>query len=256
MLELLKKLEEIRCSFLNRDSEILDLAEACNPDVLQSVASCMVACAQTIDGVVKTHAYKLSEAEKEEFEKFCKNKKEEVEGPPEKSLEITEEDLEAVAALAQEFSKSGDRLLQRQASVLDQVLLTFAVPEARAEEKKAYDEKIAQIKDSLKKNSPEPQVKKSFDAKEVAKAVDNSIKEYKPLEAPLKTRSCIEHPGHQLIRVSDDVYQCSLDKKEYNYKSGYTTLSGNKVPGGDVALQSQMAYNSYTSFPMSFNSKK
>jgi len=256
MLELLKKLEEVRCSFLDRDHEVLDLADQAGPDMLQAVAGCFIACAQAVDNLVKSQSYKLGEQEKKEFEEFCKNKKEEL-GEVEEKEEMTPKDLEAVAALAEEFSKSSDSLLRRQASVLDQVLLTFAVAEAREEEKKAYQEKISEIKKNLNKNKETTEnVKVSFKADEVAKVVDKNVKEYKPLEAPLKTRSCIDHPGHQLIRVSDDVYQCSLDKKTYDYKNGFTTLKGNKVPGGDVALQSHTAYNAYVNVPMSFNVKK
>jgi len=252
MLELLKKLEELRCSLLNRDHEILALAEGCGPDMLQAVAGCMVGCATAIDNLCKGNVYKLSDKEKQDFESFCKNQSSE---PKEQDDKVTSEDLEAVAALAEEFSKSGDQLLRRQASVLDQVLLTFAVPEARQAEKAAYDDKIAQIKNDLK-NPPKQQVKNSFKADEMAKAVDQQIKEYSPLEAPLKTRSCIDHPGHQLIRLSDDVYECSLDRKKYDYKNGFTTLKGNKVPGGDVSLQTQMGYAAYSNMPTSFNVKK
>jgi len=255
MLELLKKLEELRCSLLNRDHEILALAEDCGTDMLQAVAGCMVGCATAIDGICKGNVYKLSDKEKEEFESFCKQKKAEVGEVEEKTEKVTSEDLEAVAALAEEFSKSSDTLLRRQASVLDQVLLTFAVPGSREAEAAAYDSKIAQIKEDMK-NPPKQQVKTSFKADEAAKAVDKSVKEYSPLEAPLKTRSCIDHPGHQLIRLSDDVYECSLDHKKYDYKNGYTTLKGNKVPGGDVSLQSQMGYSAYSNMPTSFNIKK
>lgn len=255
MLELLKKLEELRCSFLNRDHEILGLADQVSPDMLQSVAGCFIGCATAIDAICKSNSYKLGEEERKQFEEFCQSKKEEL-GEVEEKEEMTPKDLEAVAALAEEFSKSGDALLRRQASVLDQVLLTFANSDTREAEKQALQNKISEIKKNLGKSSQEENVKLSFKADEVAKVVDKNIKEYKPLEAPLKTRSCIDHPGHQLIRVSDDVYQCSLDKKTYDYKNGFTTLKGNKVPGGDVALQSHTAYNAYVNVPMSFNIKK
>ena len=71
------------------------------------------------------------------------------------------------------------------------------------------------------------------------KAIDNSIKEYRPLEAPLSTRTCPDHPGAQIARVGEDTYQCSLDKKVYNYKGGFTTMKGNVIPGGDVSAQTQ-----------------
>jgi len=251
MLELLKKLEELRCSFLDRDHEVLDLAEKAGTDALEEVAQRFISFSSMLHELCKSLCKNLDEKDSKEFEDFCKSKKEEVEGPEEKTEKVTEKDLEAVAALAEEFSKSSDILLRRQASVLDQVLLTFATSEAREDQKKAYDAKIAQIKENLGKDKKET-IKQSFKADEVAKVVDKNLKEYRPLETPLKTRSCTDHPGHQLIRISDDVYQCSLDKKTYDFKNGYTTLKGNKVPGGDVALQSHMSYTN----TMSFNQKK
>jgi hypothetical protein len=66
------------------------------------------------------------------------------------------------------------------------------------------------------------------------------MKEYKTLEAPLNSRSCPDHPGAQIKRIGEHEFQCSLDGKVYNYESGYKMLDGSKVPGGDVAGQTQM----------------
>jgi hypothetical protein len=126
--------------------------------------------------------------------------------------------------------------------------MTFAIPESKQEHKKAYEDKLLEIKNRLQNKS---NVKEAFKADEVAKVVDDNIKEYKPLETALKTRTCPDHPGAQMQRLSDDVYQCSLDKKTYDFKSGFTTMKGNKVPGGDVTLQTQFD-NTRT---MSFHSK-
>ncbi len=40
-----------------------------------------------------------------------------------------------------------------------------------------------------------------------------------------------------MARVGEHQFQCSLDKKVYNYEAGYTTEKGEKVPGGSVAFQ-------------------
>jgi hypothetical protein len=38
-------------------------------------------------------------------------------------------------------------------------------------------------------------------------------------------------------RIAQDMVQCPLDKKTYNYAEGYTTEKGEKVPGGSVSEQ-------------------
>jgi hypothetical protein len=62
-------------------------------------------------------------------------------------------------------------------------------------------------------------------------------KQYTIMEAPLSTRYCPDHPGVPLMRVGDHQAQCELDKKIYNYETGYTLNNGSKVPGGDVSQQ-------------------
>ncbi len=46
--------------------------------------------------------------------------------PPTESL-LTPESLEEMAAVAQAFDESGDEMLRRQASVIDEILLTYPV---------------------------------------------------------------------------------------------------------------------------------
>ena len=43
-----------------------------------------------------------------------------------------------------------------------------------------------------------------------------------------------------MARIGDNVWQCDLDKKVYDYANGYTDEKGNKVPGGDVANQTKL----------------
>lgn len=151
---------------------------------------------------------------------------------------ITPEKLEELAAVAASFDESGDELLQKQASVLDELLLTLAAPKGYAFNfKKAEDDKLESLKKKYKAVKEEQD--KNIGAKEAVEAIKNSpvAKEYRMLEAPLSTRTCIDHPGAQLAHIGDDSWQCSLDHKIYNYSTGFTTLRGDKVPGGSVSEQ-------------------
>ena len=93
----------------------------------------------------------------------------------------------------------------------------------------------------LKKLYEEP--KKVLDdvikVKDAKEAIKNSPfnKEYRIMEHELSTRTCPDHPGAQMGRVGEHMWQCAMDKKVYNYLTGYTTEKGEKVPGGDVAEQ-------------------
>lgn len=163
------------------------------------------------------------------------------------SEELTSENLESVAALADELDNTEDPDLQKYASVLDQILLTIGTPKGAQEAfKRAEDKEIEKLRTKYREQAIEEYYKKpteKLDEKikeaDTVKAIKDSIKQYRPLEAPLSTRSCPEHPGSPLQRIGDYVYQCSLDKKVYDFKSGYTSLKGNKVPGGDVSQQTQ-----------------
>ena len=81
--------------------------------------------------------------------------------------------------------------------------------------------------------------------KEVNKLADaeKDVKNHKALKEelisdhPLQTRTCPEHPGVQMRRISDNIAQCSLDNKVFNYEAGYQLLDGTKVPGGSVSNQ-------------------
>jgi hypothetical protein len=151
---------------------------------------------------------------------------------------LDQDSLNEIATIAAEFDRSGDPELEKQASVLDQILMTLAAPQDAIENsKKAFDAEI----DRIKKNKANAAISKnSVDAKAVSKAFKEQIKDYRPLEAPLNTRTCPDHPGAQIIRIDDQTYQCSLDKKIYNYKDGFTTMKGNKIPGSDVARQTDL----------------
>lgn len=171
---------------------------------------------------------------------------------------ITPESLTEMATIASEFDKSGNSLLMKQAQVLDEILLTIGAQKAAiTAAKHAQDDEIARLKSEAanEENKNLYTIVKKFHDKDnhVAEAQEaiKKIKEYRPMEASLNTRTCPDHPGAQMARVAEGTYQCSLDKGIYNYESGYTTMNGNKVPGGDVSNQTQFLHdrpNEFTSF--------
>ena len=159
-----------------------------------------------------------------------------------KEGELTAEKLEGIAALATEFDRSGDEFLMKQASVLDDVILTIA-KNAVAQGRASSDEELARLHQkyhSQKREEYYKQPKESLDkwnqAKETINAVDK-VKKFEPLEAPLQTRYSPDYPGQSMIRISDGIYQDSVTGKIYDFKTGYTTNKGNKVPGGAVENQ-------------------
>ena len=160
--------------------------------------------------------------------------------PPTESL-ITPESIEETAALAAAFDATNDPELKKMASVLDELLLTIAAPPgALADKRAAEDNRIEELK--KKYQQPRETLRAQQKVNETEKAIDKSglTKEYRILEQPLSARSCPDHPGAQLQRVGEHMFSCELDHKVYNYETGYTLNNGNKVPGGDVSLQSQM----------------
>jgi hypothetical protein len=152
---------------------------------------------------------------------------------------ITPEKLEEIAAVAAAFDESGDELLQKQANVLDEILLTLSAPKDYAFNfKKAEDAQLEVLKKKYYKDTKEEQDKSN----KVSEALDSikkspAYKDYRPMEAPLSTRTCPDHPGAQIARIGESEWQCSLDHKIYNYDVGFTTLKGDKVPGGSVSEQ-------------------
>jgi hypothetical protein len=159
--------------------------------------------------------------------------------PPEES-NITPQSIEETAALAQALDESGDPQLKRMASVLDELLLTVAAPpNAYAERKDLIDARADEIK--KKYQDPRKDLYKYNKLERSEKAIEESgfTKTYKILEAPLSSRYCPDHPGAQIARVGEHMWQCDLDKKTYNFETGFELANGSKVPGGDVAQQTQ-----------------
>jgi hypothetical protein len=152
---------------------------------------------------------------------------------------ITPESIEETAALAAALDGSDDPQLKKMASVLDELLLSIAAPPNAYAERKDLQEQRA-ITLQKKYQEPREELNKYNKKSEVEKAIDNSgmTKEYRILEAPLSTRYCPDHgAGVQVQRIGEHMVMCSLDHKTYNYETGFTLNSGEKIPGGSVALQ-------------------
>lgn len=157
--------------------------------------------------------------------------------PPTESV-ITPESIEETAALAAALDATNDPQLKKMASVLDELLLTIAAPPGALADKQAAEN--GRIEELRKKyQQPRETLREYHKTSQQEKAIadSNFTKEYKILEAPLSSRYCPDHPGAQISRVGEHVWQCELDKKTYNYETGFELNSGNKVPGGDVAQQ-------------------
>lgn len=175
---------------------------------------------------------------------------------------LTPEALDEMAVLASEFDASGDPLLMKQAALLDEILLTIGAPHGVvAAAKRAQDNEVAKIKNKNKTETVDLYkfVKEEHDKQnrvvEAVKAINDKVKEYRPLEAAMSTRSCPDHPGAQLGRIGENIYQCSMDKGVYDFQAGFTTMKGNKVPGGDVSTQTQ-ALEEQPNEMMSFDSRE
>ena len=169
---------------------------------------------------------------------------------PEEPSKINEKSIEEIAALASEFDASGDPFLKKQASVLDEILLTIATPpNALKNAKLAEDARIEALK--KKYYSAKDDIDAVNKVADIQKAIDNSgmTKTYRILEAPLNTRYCPDHAGSMLARKAESQWQCGLDGKIFDFANGYTKENGTKVPGSSVELQTpQEQSESYTIF--------
>jgi hypothetical protein len=151
---------------------------------------------------------------------------------------LTPEAIEQTAAIATAFDASGDPQLKKMASVLDELLLTIAAPpNALAQIKQAEDDRIEQLRKRYEQPRKDLHEYNKIGVSEQAIDKSNFAKPQTINERPLQTRTCPDHPGAQMSRVGEHMFQCDLDKKQYNYETGYTLENGEHVPGGSVDLQ-------------------
>lgn len=237
MKELKEALESLAESLSSRDNEVLVLADKVGDlEILNQVARALTDASDNIRSVAQNVESKLSQ---------------------DKEAGITFDRLDEMVALANSFDESGDELLIRQASVIDDILLTIGANKSTVTQaKRAQDFEI----EKLRAKQPEPTdpysiAKKEHDrdngVEESRKLISDAVKEYRPLESGLSTRTCPDHPGAQMSRIADRTFQCSLDKGIYNYESGFVTMKGNSIPGGDVSNQTQSLHdrpNEFTAF--------
>ena len=246
---LVEKLTSLYRKFLDLDNELLVEAEKAGTEELLIISRCFIGIAEQL----KQAAYSVSSKQEtdEVLDLLTSKKSEEKESSEDEEDEKTAS-LRSLSELANILGESEDISLQKTSSMIDNILLTLAIDNAEKRNNfyKQFSDKIAEIKakkDSHQENNDK--IKKSFHGQEAIDAVDKQLKHYVPMEAPLKTRTCPDHPGYQIQRISDDVYQCSLDKKTYDFKAGFTTLNGNKVPGTSVEMQSQVPLMNINPYP-------
>lgn len=164
-----------------------------------------------------------------------------------KSIEptITTDTLDTIAQLAAALDDSNDSSLQKKASLLDELLVTISSPKnALAESKAKGEDEINRLREEYRAktrddlyNDRKERLDDMSQKKAIQKGVKEQVKEYRPMEGPLQTRYCPDHPGVSTIRLGDRIYQCALDHKIYDYTVGYTTQKGNQIPGGGVEHQ-------------------
>jgi len=168
---------------------------------------------------------------------------------PSEESHLTPESIDQLSEIATAFDESGDVNLQKQASVIDELLFTIAAPPDYLDKKKASeDNRLDDLKRKYEDNAAKLKEINKIEDSEKAIKESGITKEYMIMEAPLSTRCCPDHPGVQISRVGDDMWQCSMDKKVYNYATGYTLQNGMKVPGGDVSNQSMHTPESHSLF--------
>lgn len=175
--------------------------------------------------------------------------------------------LSALVALANVLDESRDTVLMKYAAVLDGVIEEEALKKKEAQYTRYnFPEGFDKLKQRLEKEKVQkPDTWEAIDKiretdrtdkresnyggaykkrkdeacrpAEVHRQYKEQVAHYRPLQMPLSTRTCPDHPGAQMMRVADNTYQCSLDHRIYPWNEGFVTYKGNVVPGGDVANQ-------------------
>jgi hypothetical protein len=221
-MNLRDKLEILSEQLIDSNNEILILAEEENdPELFENVVKAMVSASY----LIKNAYNKISSKEEA----------------------VTPKMLDELVEFATALDMSGDESLQKKAAVIDQLLLNLGVAKQYDQVfKEAQEEEISKLRKEYREKSLDPAYKfpkeeldRDILAAEAAEAIKKSIKEYRPLETALSTRYCPDHPGTSVMRVTDEVYQCPLDKKIYNYREGFETMRHNVVPGTSVQNQTQ-----------------
>ena len=158
---------------------------------------------------------------------------------------VSHESLDSLAELAAALDSSEDPALRSTASVIDELLITVA---ASAEEVAKLRDAQSKKIDLIKQNYGQPRldIAESDKHASTGKAIEKSEiggKKYISMESPMSTRTCPDHFGTPVSRVGEDTYACPLDNKVYDFKTGFTNMKGDEIPGGNVANQTQLQLN-------------
>lgn len=166
---------------------------------------------------------------------------------------ITPESLEELAILAEAFDDSDDEQLQKSAAVIDELLLTICSDRSLIRKAKETEDNRIETLKKIYHDTLEKQHELNGTSKEAVQAIQksDSYQEYRSLESPLECRTCIDHPGSSLKRVGQDLWQCVVDNKVYNWREGFETLQGNKVKPSAVENQSHFDQQSFSTFNQS-----
>jgi hypothetical protein len=131
----------------------------------------------------------------------------------------------------------------KKAEVLDEVLFTISNGAAEAiHTKKAADQaELDRLRATYKRKQEDLYKGNAIpkEAEQAQKKVLDQIPQQKLNQNPLSHRNCPDHPGAQTVRLADGTFQCSLDRKVYSFRDGFTKMDGIKVPGGAVENQTK-----------------
>lgn len=155
------------------------------------------------------------------------------------------------AHLATALDLSEDDELIKFASVLDEILLTIGADRNSTKKYKlAEDKEVEKLRAKFREETlldvyskAKIEENKQNNSEEAIKAIEDKVKIYRPMEHALSSRQSPDMPGISLMRIGDNVYQCPVTKKIYDYAAGYTTLAGDTIPGTSVTNQTQLSEN-------------
>jgi hypothetical protein len=162
----------------------------------------------------------------------------------EKASDLSEDDIDELGEIAQIFDESDDEDLKKKASVLDEILITIGANKDFKENfKKAESDEIEALRAKLRRETGEKLYSNSEKEyqEEAKKKIEEKVKTYRPLQGSLSTRYSPDMPGVSLMRVGENVYQCPVTKKIYNFAEGFTTANGTKIPGTSVQGQTDFS---------------
>jgi hypothetical protein len=159
----------------------------------------------------------------------------------EDTMEFSPETIQEIAAVAEAYDSSGDEELQKQASVLDELLLTIAAPrDFIANYRAIEDMRTEELKKKYKDLREETDLLTDKAATLEALKKSEVFQERHPDMSLSSSRGCPEH-GSPMFRVGGtaegSIWQCSLDHKVFNYEEGFTLADGTKVSPRSISNQ-------------------